>query len=203
MDISNTLKPKSDQLNADDLLTGPRDIVITAVKVTESEQPVSIHFEGDDGKPYKPCKSMRRVIVAIWGPDSKNYTGRALRLFCDQKVAFGGAQVGGIRISHASHIDKPFTMALTTTRAKRSPYTVQPMDVPAAAAKTIDATGVIEATGQGSITVKGSKKSIVATAAPEIVSIAAELIGQTCDMTMRQSGAAFEILTIKPHATDA
>jgi hypothetical protein len=202
MDISNTIKPKSDQLNADDLLTGPRDIIITAVKVTESEQPVSIHFEGDDGKPYKPCKSMRRVIVAIWGADSKAYTGRALRLFCDQKVAFGGAQVGGIRISHASHIDKPFTMALTTTRAKRSPYTVQPMDMPAAQVKTIDATGIIEATGDGSVTVKGSKKSITATASPEIVEIAAGLIGQTCDMTMTQSGSAFEILTIKAHAAD-
>jgi hypothetical protein len=203
MDISNTIKPKSDQLNADDLIAGPRDIIITAVKVAESEQPVSIHFEGDDGKPYKPCKSMRRVIVAIWGPDSKAYTGRALRLFCDQKVAFGGAQVGGIRISHASHIEKPFTMALTTTRAKRAPYTVHPMEVPTTAAKVIEATGIIEATGDGSVTVKGAKKSITATASPEIVAIAADLIGQTCDMTMRQSGAAFEILTIKPHATDA
>jgi hypothetical protein len=202
MDISNTIKPKSDQLNADDLIAGPRDIVITAVKVAESEQPVSIHFEGDDGKPYKPCKSMRRVIVAIWGADSKAYTGRALRLFCDQKVAFGGAQVGGIRISHASHIEKPFTMALTTTRAKRSPYTVQPMEMPAAPVKTIEATGIIEATGDGSVTVKGAKKTITAKASQEIVKIAAGLIGHACDMTMAQSGTSFEILTIKAHVAD-
>ncbi len=203
MDISNTIKPKSDQLNADDLIAGPRDIIITAVKVTKSDPPVSIHFEGDDGKPYKPCLSMRRVMVAIWGKDSNTYIGRALRLFRDPKVKYGSEEVGGIRISHASHFENSITMALTITRAKRAPYTVHPMDVPTTAVKTIEATGIIEATGDGSVTVKGAKKSIVATAAPEIVSIAADLIGQTCDMTMRQSGASFEILTIKPHAADA
>lgn len=127
MNIQHTIQPKSDQLNADDLIAGPRDIVITSVNVTNTEQPVSIHFEGDGGKPYKPCKSMRRVIVKIWGADSACYPGRSLRLFCDQSVVYGGAQVGGIRISHASHINADVTMALTTTRAKRLPYTVKPI----------------------------------------------------------------------------
>jgi hypothetical protein len=136
MNISDTIKPKSDQLNADDLIAGPRDIVITSVNVTNTEQPVSIHFDGDGGKPYKPCKSMRRVIVKLWGPDSALYTGRSIRLFCDQTVVFGGAQVGGIRISHASHIDADVTMALTATRAKRLPYTVRPM--PALADLVVD-----------------------------------------------------------------
>jgi hypothetical protein len=131
VNIQHTIQPKSDQLNADDLIAGPRDIVITSVNVTNTEQPVSIHFEGDGGKPYKPCKSMRRVIVKIWGADSACYFGRSLRLFCDQTVVYGGAQVGGIRISHASHINADVTMALTATRAKRLPYTVKP--IPAAA----------------------------------------------------------------------
>jgi hypothetical protein len=202
MDISNTIKPKSDQLNADDLIAGPRDIIITAVKVTKSEPPVSIHFEGDDGKPYKPCLSMLRVMVALWGKDANAYIGRALRLFRDPKVKYGGEEVGGIRISHASHFEKSITMALTITRAKRAPYTVHPMDMPAAPVKTIDATGIIEATGDGSVTVKGAKKTITAKASAEIVEIAAGLIGQTCDMTMAQSGSSFEILTIKAHAAD-
>jgi hypothetical protein len=35
--------------------------------------------------------------------------------------------VGGIRVSHLSHIDKPLTIALTVTRGKRAPYVVQPL----------------------------------------------------------------------------
>jgi hypothetical protein len=136
VNIQHTIQPKSDQLNADDLIAGPRDITITSVNVTNTEQPVSIHFEGDGGKPYKPCKSMRRVIVRLWGADSACYPARSLRLFCDQSVVFGGAQVGGIRISHASHIDADVTMALTATRAKRLPYTVKP--IPAAVDPMVD-----------------------------------------------------------------
>jgi hypothetical protein len=123
--------PKSDQLNADDLIGGPRTVTVTAVRANagSAEQPVDISFEGDDGKPYKPCKSMRRVMVHVWGADAKNYIGRSMTLYCDPAVQFGGMKVGGIRISHMSHIDKAHTMALTATRAKRAPFTVQPLIV--------------------------------------------------------------------------
>lgn len=123
--------PKSDQLNADDLIGGPRTITVTGVRANEgsAEQPVSISFEGDDNKPYKPCKSMRRVMVHVWGAQARNYVGRSMTLYCDPGVQFGGMKVGGIRISHMSHIDKPQVMALTATRAKRAPYTVQPLVV--------------------------------------------------------------------------
>jgi hypothetical protein len=124
--------PKSDQVNADDLLCGPRTITVTGVRANDGgpEQPVSIDFAGDDGKPYKPCKSMRRVMVHVWGADAKQYIGRSMTLYCDPGVQFGGMKVGGIRISHMSHIDKPQTMALTATRAKRAPFTVQPLQGP-------------------------------------------------------------------------
>jgi len=120
---------KSDQLNADDLIAGPRTITITGVRANEGspEQPVSISFEGDSGKPYKPCKSMRRAMVHLWGPDTKNYIGRSMTLYCDPNVMFGGMKTGGIRISHMSHIDAPQTIALTATRARRAPFTVQPL----------------------------------------------------------------------------
>ncbi len=56
MSLMNAIKPKSDQLNADDLLTGPRTITITEVVNRETpDQPVWIRYEGDGGKPYKPC----------------------------------------------------------------------------------------------------------------------------------------------------
>lgn len=128
MDLARTIAPKSDQLNADDLIAGSMTIKVTDVRGNDSaEQPVSISFEGDDGKPYKPCKSMRRVLVHCWGPDGKTYAGRRMTLYRDDKVAFGGIQVGGIRISHLSHIDRETTMALTATRAKRAPFTVRPL----------------------------------------------------------------------------
>lgn len=129
VDISKTIAPKSDQLNSDDLIAG--SIVITINKVTaqnsSADQPVSIHYDGDRGKPYKPCLSMRRAIVHVWGKDGLTYIGKSMELYLDPNVTFGGAKVGGIRISKMSHIDKPVTMALTATRAQRKPYTVQPL----------------------------------------------------------------------------
>lgn len=127
-DLAKTIAPKSDQLNADDLIAGPRTITITGVRGNDDpDQPISINFEGDGGKPYKPCKSMRRVMVHCWGADGKTYAGRRATLYCDQGVQFGGIKVGGIRISHLSHIDREMIMALTVTRAKRAPYKVLPL----------------------------------------------------------------------------
>jgi hypothetical protein len=135
VDMAQFIAPKSDQLNADDLIAGPMTIRITGVSANEGspEQPISVSFEGDDRKPYKPCKSMRRVMVHIWGPDASKYVGRAMTLYRDPKVQFGGMQVGGIRISHMSDIpadklgDGKVQMALTATRAKRAPFTVLPL----------------------------------------------------------------------------
>ena len=127
-DMRKTIIPKSDQLNADDLLTGPITVKITDVTVRGGqEQPVSVSYEGDNGKPYKPCKSMCRVMVSAWGADSSKYTGRSMTLFCDPKVKWGGMEVGGIRISHMSDIDENMTMALTVTRANKKPFTVRPI----------------------------------------------------------------------------
>jgi hypothetical protein len=127
-DLAKTIIPKSDQLNADDLLTGPITITITGVRgCDEADQPVAINFEGDGGKPYKPCKSMRRVLVHCWGADGKTYAGRRATLYRDEGVQFGGIKVGGIRISHLSHIDREIEMALTVTKARRAPYRIKPL----------------------------------------------------------------------------
>lgn len=126
MDMSAYVIPKSDQMNADDLISGPRTITITKVSGTNNaEQPVAVYFEGDNGKPYKPGKSMRRVMIAAWGADASKYVGRQMTLYCDPGVVFGGMKVGGIRISHMSDIERDFTTALTVTKAKRAPFTVK------------------------------------------------------------------------------
>ncbi|MDE3023468.1 MAG: hypothetical protein KGI54_16735 [Pseudomonadota bacterium] len=125
--ILDAIKPKSDQLNADDLIGRPLTIKITGIDIRPGDQPVSVHFDGDGGKPYKPCKSMSRVLVHVWGDDAKKYIGRSLTLYRDEKVIFGGAQVGGIRISHMSNLEQPRTVMLTATKASRKPFTVQPL----------------------------------------------------------------------------
>jgi hypothetical protein len=133
-DMASTIIPKSDQLNADDLLSGPITVKITKVSIKPGqEQPIAVSYEGDHDKPYKPCKSMCRVMVSAWGADSSKYIGRYLTLYCDQKVKWGGMEVGGIRISHMSDIDTSMTMALTVTRANKKPYTVKPIIKSAAA----------------------------------------------------------------------
>ena len=72
IDLLPTVIPKSDQINADDLIGGPLTIKVTKVSLTEEkDQPFAINFEGDGRKPYKPCKSMRRVMIRIWGADAR------------------------------------------------------------------------------------------------------------------------------------
>lgn len=128
INMAETIKPKSDQLNADDLISGSLTITISKMTIGQSaEQPVSVGYVGDNGKPWKPCKGMRRVLVKAWGADGSVYAGRSLTLYRDEKVTFGAQAVGGIRISHMSHITEPFTMALTTSKASRKPFTVKPL----------------------------------------------------------------------------
>ena len=138
-DLTRTIAPKSDQLNADDLIGRTPTITVTSVKLRgEPDQPIAINFEGDNGKPYLPCKSMRRVLVSVWGGDGNAYVGRRMTLFRDDKVQFGGLAVGGIRISHMSDIKREVTLALTATRASRKPYTVQPLSNGSSAAINVE-----------------------------------------------------------------
>lgn len=128
MDISEAAAPKSDQINADDLMSGPRVVTITEVRKGSSEQPVEIvTAEFGSGRPYRPGKSMIRVLINGWGADSTSYKGRRLTIYRDPQIAFGGQNVGGIRISHMSHIEKRMTLALTATRGRRAPFVVEPM----------------------------------------------------------------------------
>lgn len=128
MDMSTTIAPKSDQLNADDLIGGPRTVTITAVTAGSAEQPVNVvTAEFGEARPFKPSKSMRRVMVEIWGRDASTYIGRRMTLYREPGVKFGGQEVGGIRISHMSHLERRRTLALTVTRGKRAPFNVDPL----------------------------------------------------------------------------
>ena len=131
LDVSQTIKPKSDQLNADDMISGPITGTVQAVRLSgQEDQPICVDL-GQGLQPYKPCKSMRRLLIAVWGKDGNSWIGRSMTLYNDPDVTWAGQKVGGIRISHMSAIDKPFSVALTATRGKRKPYTVQPLIIPA------------------------------------------------------------------------
>lgn len=132
MDMTPTLAAKSNQLTSDDLIAGPITIRVTKVTAGSAEQPVAISYDGDQGKPWYPCKSMRRVLVAAWGADARAYIGRSMVLFRDPEVSYGGIKVGGIRISALSNLDAPLSIALTVTRQKRAPYKVQVLKVESA-----------------------------------------------------------------------
>ena len=139
MDISPAAQPRSDQLNADDLIGGPQVVTITEVRRGSSEQPVEIVTnEFGPGRPYKPGKSMLRVLIAAWGKEASEYAGRRLMLYRDPDIRFGKDVVGGIRISAMSDIDSRITLALTVTRGRRAPFTVDPLP-PASSADRIAA----------------------------------------------------------------
>lgn len=139
-DMSPFIAAKSDQLNADDLVGGPRTIRITSISGNENDaQPVNINFDGDLGKPYRPCKSMRRVLAFVWGTDGNQYVGQSLTLYRDPSVTWGGAKVGGIRISHMSGIDKARDLMLTAARGSKRQYTVKPLVSNAQSGKGISA----------------------------------------------------------------
>ncbi len=128
MNLTSTIVPRSDQTNADDLIAGPLTIKITAVETGSAEQPVSIQYQGGAGRPYKPSKSMRRVLVALWGTDGNAYVGRSITLYRDPLVKFGGDPVGGIKLSHASDISEAANILLTESRGKRKPHRVLPLE---------------------------------------------------------------------------
>jgi hypothetical protein len=133
MDLTESIAPKSDQLDAVDLLSGPRTFTIEKVSANNPEQPFNFHLTGFP-RVWRPGKSMRRVIVAAWGPDAAKYAGQSLTLYCDPNVLFGGEAVGGTRISHMTGIEKPLKVPLLIKRGKSSMFTVQPLTQPRKAA---------------------------------------------------------------------
>lgn len=130
VDMSRFIEAKSDQLNADDLIGAPRTITITRVTGSDGDQPVSIFYEGDGGKPFKPCKTIRRVLMGVWGRDGNSYVGKAMTLYRDNSVTFGGLQVGGIRISHMSGIDKETTVVVMKSKGKKAGMKILPLASP-------------------------------------------------------------------------
>ena len=133
-DVSNlrdTIVPKSNQLNSEQLLYGPLTITVTSVARGSDDQPITVHYRGENGRPYLPCKSMRKVLIFAWGEDGNKWVGRSMTLFNDLAVKWAGVAVGGIRISHMTHIDREISLQLTATRGKKEPFIIKMLTPPA------------------------------------------------------------------------
>ena len=146
LDLSDTIVPKSDQLNADDLLAGPLDVTIERVRRVSDEQPVQIDLAETD-RPWKPCTTVRRILVALGGADGEAWVGRRARIYNDPRVTWGGQRVGGIRVSHLSHIDGRKTVLVSVKRGKREPQTIEPMPAAPKPAPTVTLEEAVEARG--------------------------------------------------------
>lgn len=126
IDLTESIAPKSDQLDAIDLLAGPRTFTIERVTANNADQPFNFHLR-EFPRVWRPGKSMRRVIVKAWGPNADNYSGKRVTLYCDETVRFGNDVTGGTRISHMSGIDKKLSVPLIVKRGKSAMYTVEPL----------------------------------------------------------------------------
>jgi hypothetical protein len=128
VDLTNTIIPKSDQLNSDDLIAGPRTFTVTEVRVkSTTEQPVDIHLAESPGKPFRPSKTVLRILITAWGKEGDEYVGRRMTLYRDAEVKWAGQEVGGIRVSALSHITKQIKLALTETRGKKVTHIIKPL----------------------------------------------------------------------------
>lgn len=129
-DITATLAPKSDQLDAVDLMGQPPQVfTITKVDVKDNpnaEQPVSVHL-AEFPRVWRPGLSMRRVLGYCWGNKASAWVGHLVELYCDETVTFGNDVTGGTRISRLSHIDGTKKIPLLVKRGKSATFVVEPL----------------------------------------------------------------------------
>jgi hypothetical protein len=172
-DIRKHTAPKSDQLNAEDFIGGPRTFTIARVRdVGGTEQPVEIDLD-ESKRPWKPCKTTMRVMAHGWGPRTGTWRGRQVTLYRDPTVTWGGAEIGGIRVSAMSDLDgdardRGFILALAKSKKAKAQIEVRPIkrqdqpaqttppktDEPAAASPDLLAKAELAAQ-QGTVTLEG------------------------------------------------
>lgn len=167
-EVRASIVAKSDQLNADDLVAGPVNVTIAGVRKGDREQPIHIDLTEFPGKSYRPCKTMRRVLIATFSDDPKQWIGQRMTLYCDPEVMWAGVKVGGVRISHLTGLTHPRTFMLTQARGKKSEVTIQPLGTTtdedkaavASAMEKIHAASTVEALKKFGTSLKGKSKLV-------------------------------------------
>ena len=126
------VKKNTDQLNYEDFLGGiTRDVTIVKVGKGRKEAQYDIAIEGDD-RYWRPPATVLKLLVLAYGNEAANWVGKRARLYGDPSVKMKGVVVGGIRVSHLSHIEKPIVASLAVTRGQTGTFTIDPLpDAPA------------------------------------------------------------------------
>ena len=129
MDITDALAPTSDQLDAVELVN-PRTFTIgtgSALGKRDAKVVAEIRF-ADFPRVWRPSKGMLDVLAACWGTDAKQWVGHSVTVYNDPEVMFGRDKVGGIRISHLSHIDKARVVTIRASGAgRKQSWRVEPL----------------------------------------------------------------------------
>jgi hypothetical protein len=85
-----------------------------------------------DHRPWKPCKTARRILAACVGSTNTGaLIGRWVRLYRDPDVTWAGKAVGGIRVDGMSGIDRPVTIALALNKKAKAEHRIVPIRPPA------------------------------------------------------------------------
>ena len=83
--------------------------------------------EFPDKRPFKPSKTVLRLLAYAWGEETDDWPeSPRLTLYRDEKVKWAGQEIGGIRVSHMSHIEKPLKVALAESKGKKSLHARRP-----------------------------------------------------------------------------
>ena len=121
-----TAEPRSDQINFEDFISGPKVYTIGGVRVGTAEQKYDIQLQ-EEQRVWRPPLTVLRTLIACWGDDATVWQGRQVELYGDPSIRFGKDAVGGIRIKALSHLDEPKTVTVTVARGKRQKITIQPL----------------------------------------------------------------------------
>lgn len=130
IDLTKAIEADSDCIVAADLTGGTKIIAITNVVEIggKDKKKVDIHYEGMDGKPFRPCKSMLRVMCQLWETtDGQQFIGRGLELYREENCLYKGEKTPGVRICGMSHIAKPVTVLVQEKRGRGTQYEIRPL----------------------------------------------------------------------------
>lgn len=132
MNIREFVKIKSDRLNYEDFIMGPKDFTIVrlAKKIDQGKPRLLIFFDGYESTPYWPSLGMVKCLSSPdgWGEaEFPQWIGRRMRLFGEPTVVFAGKEMGGIQISAISHIKGEYTTKITLRRGLRIDFTIEPL----------------------------------------------------------------------------
>ena len=147
MDLTSTIEADSTQVNAVDLTGSSRIVTITGISGgPDKKQPVNIELAEFPGRAYRPCKTMRRILVHAWGPDTRTYIGRRMEIYNEESVKWGGKAVGGVRIRALSDIPARFDKTLQESQKTYVTYSIDPLpDAPPPTPKAPSANAIIDA----------------------------------------------------------